>query len=260
MKSIANNPDGVQWRTLGIIATGKGHLTSGVPCQDYFTTASLRNGDLVTIVADGAGSAEFSGEGARVATEECLSLIAERASQKLLKKADYYEIFMTVAQRVADYARQFNLSHRDFYTTLNVLHCTQHRTHNASIGDSGCIILNHLDELQIMAKPTKGRYANETAFLTKRMVEKHFSYGERQHPISGYIAATDGIFDLLFEREKINSQSASALIDCLKRQEPTQAEKELKALLNSKTIERYTRDDLTLVLGVRPQDNSSCSA
>lgn len=249
-----DHQDDAQWKTLGIIATGKGHLTSGVPCQDFFTTASLHNGDLVTIVADGAGSAAFSDEGARVATEECLSLIAERASQKLLKKADYYEIFMTVAQRVADYARQFNLSHRDFYTTLNVLHCTQDRTHNASIGDSGCIILNDQDKLQIMAKPTKGRYANETAFLTKQMLEKHFSYGERQHPINGYIAATDGIFDLLFEREQINSQSASALIDCLKQQELAPAEQEIRAFLNSRTITRFTRDDLTLVIGVRAQD------
>lgn len=245
---------------MGIIQTGKGHLASGVRCQDFFKTASLINGDLVTIVADGAGSAEFSDEGARIATEECMALIAERAMERSLTKTDYYEIFITVAKRVTDYARHFNLSLRDFYTTLNVLHCTKDGVMNASIGDSGCIILTDQDELQILAEPTRGRYANETAFLTKRMLKHYFSYGETPHSIIGYISATDGIFDMLFEREQINSRSARALIDCLQRQEPPQAEQELKAFLNSKTVARFTRDDLTLVLGVRPQDKSSCSA
>ncbi len=109
---------------------------------------------------------------------------------------------MNVAQHVDDYARQFNLSLRDFYTTLNVLHCTKDGVFNASIGDSGCIILTEENDLQVLALPCKGQYANQTAFLTKRMVERYFSYGETVNPINGYIAATDGIFDLLFQQDK----------------------------------------------------------
>lgn len=254
MKTNTHNPVDAQWKTLGIIQKGRGHLASGAPCQDFFRTASLINGDLVTIVADGAGSSEFSDEGARVATEECMTLIAARATEQRLTEKDYYEIFLSVAHEVDCFARQFNLSIRDFYTTLNVLHCTKDGIFNASIGDSGCIILTEENELQILAEPTKGRYANETAFLTKRMVKHYFSYGETLHPISGYIAATDGIFDILFKQEQIRSKPARGLIDCLKRQETAQAEKELKALFNSGAIARHTCDDLTLVLGVKSKN------
>jgi hypothetical protein len=248
------NPDRVRWRTLGLAFTGRGHVLSGEPCQDRHKVASLLNGDLVVIVADGAGSAEFSDEGARVATETCLTQIAERAQRKRLARQDYYGIFLSAAERVSHYARSFNLSPRKFATTLNVLHCTRAGTANASIGDSGCIIVTGQDELEILAPPFKGRYANETAFLSQSMVERYFSYGETLNSIIGYIAATDGIFDLLFQQDQINSQSAHALIDCLRRQEPTQAEKELTAFCQSGTIARFTRDDLTLILGLPTEE------
>jgi serine/threonine protein phosphatase PrpC len=247
-------PDRVRWRTLGVAFTGRGHVLSGEPCQDRHTVASLLNGDLVVIVADGAGSAEFSDEGARVAAETCLTQIAERARHKRLVRLDYYEIFHSAAEQVSHYARSFNLSPREFATTLNVLHCTRSGTANVSIGDSGCIIVTGQDELEILAPPFKGRYANETAFLSQSMVERYFSYGETRNPINGYIAATDGIFDLLFQQDQINTQSAHALIDCLRRQESPQAAKELTAFCQSGTIARFTRDDLTLVLGLREED------
>jgi serine/threonine protein phosphatase PrpC len=244
----------VRWRTLAVAFTGRGHALSGEPCQDRHLAASLLNGDLVVIVADGAGSAEFSDEGSRVAVETCLTQIAERAQHKRLTRQDYYEIFLAVAERVSDYARHFNLSPREFATTLNVLHCTRAGTVNASIGDSGCILVTGQDELEILAPPFKGRYANETAFLNRSMIERYFSYGETREPINGYIAATDGIFDLLFQQDQINAESTHALIDCLRRQEPTQAAKELTAFCQSGTIARFTRDDLTLILGLRERN------
>lgn len=244
----------VRWRTLGLAFTGRGHVLSGEPCQDRHIVASLLNGDLVVIVADGAGSAEFSDEGARVAAEACLTQIAERAQRKRLTRQDYHEIFLSAAMRVSQYAKHFNLSPREFATTLNVLHCTRAGTVNASIGDSGCILMTRQDELEILAPPFKGRYANETAFLNRSMIERYFNYGETREPINGYIAATDGIFDLLFQQDQINKQSAHALIDCLRRQEPTRAAKELTAFCQSGTIARFTRDDLTLILGLQEEN------
>ncbi len=211
--------------------------------------ASLLNGDLVVIVADGAGSAEYSDEGARVASETCLALIAEQSHARPLSEQDYQKIFVATARSVANYARSFQLSPRDFATTLNVLHVTQHGTYNASIGDSGCLIQTDTNELKLLAEPFKGRYANETAFLSRRMVEKYFSFGSTTEAIKGFIAATDGIFDLLYQQDRINVESASALIECLRKQDPLRAQQELETFFQSQTLARFTRDDLTLVVG-----------
>lgn len=243
------------WRTLGITATGRGHLARGVLCQDHYTVASLTNGDLVVIVADGAGSAEFSDEGARVAVEECLSLIAEKVQQAALSRQDYHEIFMTVAERVSHFARSFQLAPRDCYTTLNVLHCTEHGTFNASIGDSGSIVLTADGELEILAEPFKGEYANETTFLTKRMIEKYFTYGSTHEGVTGFISATDGIFDMLFQRDQINSKSVTGLIECFKQQGLSKAKETIKSLLQTPTISSRTNDDLTMVIGHHPNTN-----
>ena len=249
MKDQQPFPDSVRWRTLGVASTGRGHVLSGEPCQDHHKMASLLNGDLVVIVADGAGSAEFSDEGARVASETCLSLIAEQSRERPLSERDYHRIFMATARSVVHYARSFQLSPRKFASTLNVLHITQYGIFNASIGDSGCLVQLDKDELKLLAKPFKGRYTNETAFLTPRMVEKYFAFGSSDAPVKGFIAATDGIFDLLYQQDRINAASANALMECLRKQELPRAQQELETFFQSQTLARFTRDDLTLVIG-----------
>jgi len=249
MKDRQTFPDSVRWRTLGVASTGRGHALSGEPCQDHHKVASLLNGELVVIVADGAGSAEFSDEGARVASETCLSLIAEQSVKRPLSERDYRRIFMATARSVAHYARGFQLAPREFATTLNVLHCTPHGICNASIGDSGCLIQTDTNALKLLAAPFKGRYANETAFLTPRMVGKYFVFGCTDAPVKGFIAATDGSFDLLYQQDRINADSANALIECLRKQDLRQARQELETFFQSQTLARFTRDDLTLVVG-----------
>jgi len=104
--------------------------------------------------------------------------------------------------------------------------------------------------------PSCFNVANSTSNpnVSQEFTKNHFSYGETREPINGYIAATDGIFDLLFQQDQINAESTHALIDCLRRQEPTQAAKELTAFCQSGTIARFTRDDLTLILGLRERN------
>lgn len=60
---------------------------------------------------------------------------------------------------------------------------------------------------------------------------------------------------MLFEKEQINVKPTIGLITCLKRQELPEAKQELEAFFQSQTVERFTQDDLTLVMGHRIQKN-----
>src|SRR6185436_9273324 len=62
------------WRLLGASVTGTSHLKSGLPCQDAHACRALPGG-VILAVADGAGSAERSAEGARCAADSVLTAL-----------------------------------------------------------------------------------------------------------------------------------------------------------------------------------------
>src|SRR3954447_22077875 len=64
------------WKTLHASATGTSHELTGQPCQDYCDGRAVPHGGdavLIAACADGAGSAEHSSVGARLAVDAFLS-------------------------------------------------------------------------------------------------------------------------------------------------------------------------------------------
>ncbi|MFD0369291.1 PP2C family serine/threonine-protein phosphatase [Streptomyces sp. NPDC127114] len=68
-----------RWRVHGISAVGYRHLRDSKPCQDAWLHRETPGG-LVLAVADGAGSAELSGEGAREAVRLAVDAFAPVAA------------------------------------------------------------------------------------------------------------------------------------------------------------------------------------
>ncbi|MEU8620990.1 protein phosphatase 2C domain-containing protein [Streptomyces sp. NPDC048623] len=68
-----------RWRVHGISAVGYRHLRDRTPCQDAWRYRETPGG-LVLAVADGAGSAERSGEGARAAVDLAVEAFAPVAA------------------------------------------------------------------------------------------------------------------------------------------------------------------------------------
>src|SRR5258706_16473770 len=63
------------WRLLGASVTGTSHTKSGLPCQDAHAYREVA-GCALLVVADGAGSAQRSAEGAQCATQAAVSALA----------------------------------------------------------------------------------------------------------------------------------------------------------------------------------------
>jgi serine/threonine protein phosphatase PrpC len=64
-----------KWRFLGVSVQGTSHLEKNTPCQDAHTCLQTPNGELLLAVADGAGSAERSQEGAQLAVKQAVSTL-----------------------------------------------------------------------------------------------------------------------------------------------------------------------------------------
>jgi len=62
----------VNWRCVNVRLQGTGHISSGLPCQDFSLCKQFPIKEapvLISLVADGAGSASDGGSGAQIACE-----------------------------------------------------------------------------------------------------------------------------------------------------------------------------------------------
>ena len=64
------------WQTQTDRVTGRGHQRQGMPCQDRVLSME-RNGVTAIALADGAGSAALSHEGAECAVQAVCELLCE---------------------------------------------------------------------------------------------------------------------------------------------------------------------------------------
>lgn len=82
--TAASPAPGAAWRILGASLAGSSHLAAGLPCQDAHGWRELPGGVWLAAVADGAGSAPRSDEGAALAVDAALEALAAAADRGAL--------------------------------------------------------------------------------------------------------------------------------------------------------------------------------
>src|SRR5437868_15466227 len=95
----------IAWTWAAAAAIGTSHMQSGTLCQDAFACRVWRSPSgsevLVAALADGAGSAERAGCGAKLAS----ALFVEVASELLAEESDYLREAGELIHRAAAAAR-----------------------------------------------------------------------------------------------------------------------------------------------------------
>ncbi len=160
------------WRYVQAAVPGVAHRVSGGECQDACAVQALTLTDgslaLTLAVADGAGSATRSREGAEQA---CQTLLAECAAWSAqATEADWtptvaeswVQSVQTVLQQLATDA---GLPVREFACTLLGAVIAADRALFLQIGD-GAIVINTGDRYRPVFWPQGGEYPNETFFVT----------------------------------------------------------------------------------------------
>lgn len=252
-----------KWRVVGRSVKGTAHQKKSLPCQDAHTW-HLTEEALIIAVADGAGSAQRSDEGAELAVqaavdhicasiEEELASFEESAATRLLKSA-----FEHARQAIITHADSAQLPARVFATTLTCAIISERGWAVGQIGDGVVVCRTEEEQLWCATQPQRGEFANETVFLTQESALRTLQIQMAPQPIDAIAVMTDGLIRLALDMSHYQPHTPFFTpMFGFTRQITNQAEAEtqLAAFLASERVCARTDDDKTLVLAVRTNPN-----
>ena len=223
-----------EWKLVAASKRGRSHAHVG-SCRDDDFALTIENETHwhIATVADGAGSSDYSREGARVIVENSqhtLSLQLKEYDAQLMTcleswqqnkdaeseealNAILYEIFALVVissvDKITELAKNDERSFRDYYSTLLI--AAHKPLANGSfsiaywIGDGGLGIYKKGESINLLGKVDSGDYAGQTRFLDSDSKKSediktriHFSFDT---DFTALILMTDGISDPLFDTD-----------------------------------------------------------
>lgn len=162
---------GAPVKTIALSVAGSRHRRSGEPCQD---ASGWQGGDgwLLAAVADGAGSAQASEVGARIAVDRTLEtlqhLYKRRSPQDLADWPPLLRVALRSARWAVDRAaRDRGCPLRELACTLIVAVALPTGVVIAQIGDGAVVVADRTGELKTLTQPEQGEFANETRFLVE---------------------------------------------------------------------------------------------
>lgn len=246
------------WTWAAARARGTSHETSGAPCQDAYR-CRLINGTFVAIVCDGAGSAEFGGSGAALASRTMAAKAAAFFTNNtdLPDDATLWSWIDEARDRIAAAAADRNSAPRAFASTLICVLATPLRTLVLHIGD-GVAALRGADEnsWSVLLWPAHGEYASSTFFLTDDP-EPKVRIERVDEPISTVVAMSDGLERLALDFAKQTPhapffENIVKPVNLVERAgHAADLSAQLRTYLQSEAINARTDDDKTLVIAVR---------
>ncbi len=247
------------WRVVAASVQGTSHQKQNLPCQDAHALRVLDDGTLLVAVADGAGSAARSQEGAQLATREALASLecarietrttTERAWNDALRAA-----FAHARNQVIVLAAHSDSHVRLFATTLTCAVVADDWLAVARIGDGAAIVELADGRWVSTVAPIKGEYANETFFLTMDDALARVEVQAMRENVRSLAVTTDGLIRLALKLPDYAPHIPffqPLLKFAADVSDAPSANEQLAAFLASERVNARTDDDKTLVLAVR---------
>jgi hypothetical protein len=243
------------WNIVGSSVLGSTHARMGLPCQDAYATSILPDGTLLLVVADGAGSANRSEEGSRIAVSNSLHFLEWNLSQHVPESPEAWQLLLRDTLRDSRLALEEIVGDGDLYdlaTTLLVVIVTQETLAAVQIGDGAIVCRDSSGPLRVLTPLTQSEYINTTCFLTGTAFEEDALFtvlpaGE----IDAIAAFTDGVqyVAIGYPMNAAHPPFFNPLFAFVALEDSDSSE--LDAFLSSAQINERTDDDKTLVLVVR---------
>ena len=254
------------WRVVKASHQGKKNQTLRRPCQDRATYALMPNlhdhdhNTLVAAVADGMGSAERGGQGAKIATQHAVRQMVDILWHTSRTEPHHLETTLNAAALRARIEIE-NLAHQQrqpldaYATTLLLFIHANNMVATLQVGD-GAAVIGTTAGLTTLAKPQRGEYANETNSLTSRRALQKAAIEIIRPPtkVDRIAMMTDGIMELSLDHK--NRQPHAPFYEPLfawldQSADHPHPSAELHETLASRTIQAKTDDDTTLLLATR---------
>jgi hypothetical protein len=251
------------WRYAAASCLGTSHERLGTPCQDANACEVLLSptGEsiLVAVVADGAGSAARSGDGAKLAcaliVDEVRTLCELGGSITDLSREMICDWLVRFQSEIGIRAAAESLVPRDFACTLLVMIIGYDYAVFSQIGD-GAMVVSDGDDYAWIFWPDNGEYENLTFFATDPQASDHLRFETCKRSIDEVALFSDGLQRLALHYQTRTAHrpffhSLLSVIRLADGESPDSLSAKLAAYLASPAINERTDDDKTLVLATR---------
>ena len=247
------------WHIVGASVIGTSHRETGAPCQDAHLYRVLPTGELILAVADGAGSAARSAEGAALAVQCAVESLARACLENRPEgdepwQACMRQCFGDARQAIVDLAAQDGSSLRLFATTLTCAVLMPEQVVVGQIGDGFAVAQDEQGALVALTKPQRGEYANEAYFLTMRQATDVVDVTSQPLHTKAVALSTDGLLRLALKLPGYTPHAPfftplfSFAADAA---DEAAAARQLADFLTSGRVCARTDDDKTLVLAAQ---------
>jgi len=254
-----------RWMFSTAAVVGRSHEQAAVACQDV--VRSRRAGGVVAVaLADGAGSATQSEQGAQLAVSATLDLLtASFDSLYVDERSVVHERIVGAAiSRIAEAAEAARVDVMHFASTLIFVAVKEDRFIAGHVGD-GIIGRERDGQREVLSHPKRGEHVNETVFVTSRSAASDLAI--ERGPTTGVTAfavMSDGAAESLYLRSKgTMAPAVTSMWRWLDAHAPEVVDSALEANLRDQ-LRLSTGDDCSLGLlrrvRVTPDQLSSSSA
>ncbi|MFW3894936.1 PP2C family serine/threonine-protein phosphatase [Pseudomonas bharatica] len=185
--------------------TGRSHILSGLPCQDYAAARTQQDFACIAL-ADGAGSKTHSADGARAVVKAVMRALADRFEELWTLSQDdpaeaCAELLTGCRSALERQAIRLCCEYSELASTLLFVAHSKGRYLAGHVGD-GCVVHQQEDgQIAVLSHPENGEYTNTTFFMTDKTVEQHFRLYRGECGLgSGFVIMSDGTAESLYRR------------------------------------------------------------
>lgn len=246
----------VKWKVSSARIQGSVHHSEKIECQD-FVFKSIKDDIASVTMSDGAGRAQHALEGAFCCAIEAMRNLELRGGS--LFELDNEDISRILLDNVRDKLKAKALEMNCPFDDLACTFCffvTDGRCFIAgNLGDGLIGRLDRKGEGRVILGPERGKYANQSYFITGENCYRHFHIVRGLfEPANVYFIMTDGSCDCLYDREQDAFAPALGTFCSWIRQYSHQAVSNSLKDVMYKLFPEKTGDDCALALVVMDEN------
>lgn len=249
----------MRWTWAKASVKGTSHIRTGTRCQDSSVCDQIGQNRqvLAAIVSDGAGSADFGGEGSALVCRNILQSARQhfQSADQLPTDDEIWSWIDQVRDRIALAASHRNVASRQFAATLVAAFVTPLKTLLLHIGD-GATVLKMDDDWVVPSWPENGEYASMTFFVTDDPAPK-LRITRIAGTVAGVAVFSDGLEKLLLDFSTMQAHAPfftgifSPLMASNTAGRDNALSSGLAKYLDGDAVNGRTDDDKSLVLAVK---------
>ncbi len=202
----------MRWRWALASQIGTSHIRMGTRKQDALKTFTLKDKDgrriLCAMVCDGAGSAQYGGEGASLTCRLISQAVRQHFSDTdvMPNTVEIWSWIDTVRDCMAQAAENREAIRKSFACTLVLLIARADENIIVHIGDGAVVGRDQAGEWKALTWPENGEYASSTYFITDDP-EPRVRFVEGDGAYTAYALFSDGIEDLALDQKAMTAHA-----------------------------------------------------